>query len=48
MCIAQKANHLGHGGLEDAAVFGMCDAVHGQGIAVGEESRKNAVSALIS
>ena len=48
MRIAQEANYLGHSRLEDATVFGMCDAVHGQGIAVGEEGRENAVSALLS
>ena len=48
MRVAQKSNYLGHGGLEDAAVFGMRDAVHGQGVAIGEECRENAVSALTS
>ena len=48
MRIAQKSDYLGHCGLEDAAVFGMCDAVHGQGIAVSEEGRKNALSTLSS
>jgi hypothetical protein len=43
--IAQEADYLGHGGLEDTAIFRMCNAVHGQGVAVGEEGRKNAVSA---
>jgi hypothetical protein len=39
---------LGHRGLEDTTVFGVCDAMHGQGIAVGEEGRKDAVSVLLS
>jgi hypothetical protein len=42
--VAEQADHLGHGGLEDSAVFGVGYTVHGEGLAVAEEGVEDAVA----
>jgi hypothetical protein len=45
--IAEQADDLGHGGLEDSAVLGVGYAVHGEGLAIAEESVEDAVAVVM-